>query len=144
MVVPPSLFSTGVGGSVPGVMPGITMVGPGPGGGEGESVGCGPTLGLGDGIGLGLGGSGLGLGGSGLGDGGSGEGVSVGKGSMLGEGISVGNGETVGEGISWVAAGLGTARIMSINMNGTAARLRTTRCYPSSVVDNHRLAPIRG
>ena len=137
IVVPPSLFWTGVGGSVPGVMPGITMMGPGPGGGDGESVGCGPTVGLGDGIGLGLGGSGLGEGGSGLGDGGSGEGVSVGKGSMLGEGISVGNGETVGEGISWVAAGLGTARIISINVNETAARRQcTTRYYPSSVVDN--------
>lgn len=138
-VVPPSLFWTGVGGSVPGVMPGITTMGPGPGGGDGESVGCGPTVGLGDGIGLGLGlgGSGLGEGGSGLGDGGSGEGVSVGKGSMLGEGISVGNGETVGEGISWVAAGLGTARIISINVNETAARRQcTTRYYPSSVVDN--------
>jgi hypothetical protein len=52
---------------------------------------------------------------------------------MLGEGISVGNGETVGEGISWAGAGLGTARTISINTNGTAARrLRTTRYYPSS------------
>ena len=44
-VAPPSLFSTGVDGAVPGVMPGITTMGPGPGpgGGGGESVGCGPT-----------------------------------------------------------------------------------------------------
>ena len=127
-VAPPSLFATGVGGSVPGVMPGTTTMGPGPGGGGGggESVGCGPTLGVDDGSGLGLGGSGLGDGGSGLGDGGSGDGVSVGKGSMLGEGISVGNGGTVGEGTSWAAAGLGTARTISINTNGTARPLRTT------------------
>jgi hypothetical protein len=121
VVVPPSLLSTSVDGSVPGLMPGTTTMVPGPGGGGGESVGCGPTLGLGDGSGLGLGdGSGLGLGdGSGLGLG-DGEGVSVGKGSMLGEGLSVGNGGTVGEGISWAAADMGTARTISINTNGMA------------------------
>jgi hypothetical protein len=47
-----------------------------------------------------------------------GVGVSVGKGPMLGVGISVGNG--VGEGTSWAAAGLGTARTISINTKGTA------------------------
>jgi hypothetical protein len=101
---------------------------PGPGGRGGESVGCGPTVGFGDGGGLGLGesglgdgGSGLGDGGSGLGDGGSGEGVSVGKGSMLGVGISVGKGSMLGVGISWAAAGLGTARAISISANGTVA-----------------------
>jgi UDP-3-O-[3-hydroxymyristoyl] glucosamine N-acyltransferase len=49
-----------------------------------------------------------------------GVGVSVGKGSMLGVGISVGKGSMLGEGTSWAAAGLGTARTISINTKGTA------------------------